>query len=308
MPLSANAADPYPTKPVRIVVGFPASGISDNLARVMAKVLSQQTGQQFIIDNRPGAGTTIAADLVAKSQPDGYTLFMQDITSHAINASLYRKLPYDSVKDFTPITLVASTPLVMVVPPSLGVRNVEELVALAKTKPGQLSYGSSGIGTILHLSGELFKQKTGIDLLHVPYKGATGAVMAMLGGEVTVAFATMPTAMPLVKAGKVNALAVTTAKRATSLPEVPTMAEAGISGYEIVLYNGILAPAGLPREIVSRLRDEIFKAMQAPEVKAFYANVSADPVTSTPEEFAAHISSEIKKLGQTVQISGARAD
>lgn len=308
MSLSANAAGPYPTKPVRILVGFPASGISDNLARVIAKVLSQQMGQQFIIDNRPGAGTTIAADIVAKSQPDGYTLFMQDITSHAINATLYRKLPYDSVKDFTPITLVASTPLVMVVHPSLGVRNVKELVALTKTKPGQLAYGSSGIGSITHLAGELFKQRAGIDLLHVPYKGATGAVMAMLGGEVTVAFATTPTAVPLVKAGTVSALAVTTAKRATSLPEVPTMAEAGISGYEIVLYSGILAPAGLPREIVSRLRDEIFKAIQAPEVKAFYATVSADPVTSTSEEFAAHISSEIKKLGQTVQISGAHAD
>jgi tripartite-type tricarboxylate transporter receptor subunit TctC len=178
---------------VRIVVGFPASGISDNLARVLAVSLGRQTGQQFIVDNKPGAGTTIAADNVAKSPPDGYTLFMQDLTSHAVNASLYRKLPYDSVKDFTPITLVASTPLVMVVNPASGINSVQELVARAKAKPGELTYGSSGIGTILHLAGELFKQRAGIDLIHIPYKGATGATMGMLGGELTVSFATMPT-------------------------------------------------------------------------------------------------------------------
>jgi len=304
----AIGADPYPTKPVRVVVGFPPSGMSDNLGRALAGALSRQMGEQFIIDNKPGAGTTIAADNVAKSAPDGYTLFMQDLTSHAINASLYKKLPYDPVKDFTPITLVASTPLVMVVHPNSGISSVRELIAQAKAKPGALNYGSSGIGSILHLSGELFKQRAGVDLVHVPYKGATGATMAMLGGEVAVSFATMPTAVPLVKGGKVKAIAVTTSRRAVALPDVPTMQEAGVADYDIVLYNGVLAPAGLPADIQARLRAEIHKAMQAPEVKRFYETVSADAITSTPQELAAHMTAEIKKYAQAVQAAGARAD
>jgi tripartite-type tricarboxylate transporter receptor subunit TctC len=308
LPGAATAAEPYPTKPVRIVVGFPASGMSDNLSRALAGALGRQLGQQFIIDNRPGAGTTIAAAEVARSAPDGYTLFMQDLTSHAINASLYKKLPYDSVKDFTPITLVASTPLVMVVHPKSNVMNVKELIANAKAKPGALNYGSSGIGTILHLSGELFKQRSGIDLVHVPYKGATGATMAMLGGEVSVSFATMPTAVPLVKGDKVRAIAVTTSKRAAALPDVPTMQEAGVMDYDIVLYNGVLAPAGMASDLQARLRTEILKAMEAPEVRRFYQTVSADAITSTPEELAQHMRAEIKKYAQVVQASGARAD
>lgn len=308
LPSAAVAADPYPTKPVRIVVGFPASGMSDNLARALAGALSRQLGQQFIIDNRPGAGTTIAAAEVARSAPDGYTLFMQDLTSHAINASLYAKLPYDSVKDFTPITLVASTPLVMVVNPASNIASVNELVVRAKAQPGQLNYGSSGIGTILHLAGELFKQRAGVDLVHVPYKGATGATMAMLGGEVTVSFATMPTAVPLVKSAKVRAIAVTTSKRAPALADVPTMQEAGVPDYNVVLYNGILAPARLPTELRDRLRTEIIKAMDAPEVRRFYETVSADPITSTPEELVAHMRGEIEKYAQLVQASAARAN
>jgi tripartite-type tricarboxylate transporter receptor subunit TctC len=304
----AVAQDAYPSKPVRIVVGFPASGISDNLARVLAVALGQQMGQAFIVDNKPGAGTTIAAENVAKSPPDGYTLFMQDLTSHAINASLYRKLSYESVKDFTPITLVASTPLVMVVHPASGINSVQDLIARAKEKPGALTYGSSGIGTILHLAGEMFKQRAGVDLIHVPYKGATGATLAMLGGEISVSFATMPTAVPLVKSGKVKAIAVTTTRRANALPDVPTMQEAGVPDYDIVLYNGILAPAGLPAAMQARLRTEIHKAMQSPDVKKFYADNSADPVTSTPDELAAHMTNEIRKYAQSVQASGARAD
>lgn len=308
LPVPASAADPYPSKPVRIVVGFPASGMSDNLARVIAKVLGQQMGQAFVIDNKPGAGTTIASDNVAKSAPDGYTLFMQDLTTHAINASLYKKLHYDSVRDFTHLTLVASTPLVMVVNPSSNISSIKELVDLAKAKPGIYNYGSSGIGTILHLSGELFKQRAGIDLEHVPYKGATGATMGLISGELTVTFATMPTAVPLVKSGRIKAIAVTTSKRAASMPDVPTMEQAGISDYDVVLYNGILAPAGLPPEIASRLRSEIQKALQSPEVKAFYTTNSADLITSTGEEMAAQITSDIKKYSQAVRDSGAQAD
>lgn len=308
LPVPASAADPYPSKPVSIVVGFPASGMSDNLARVMAKVLGQQMGQAFIIDNKPGAGTTIAAAYVANAKPDGYTLFMQDLTTHAINASLYKKLPYDSVRDFTHLTLVASSPLVMVVSPSSNISSVKELVDLAKAKPGIYNYGSSGIGTITHLAGELFKKRAGIDLGHVPYKGATGATMGLIAGDLTVTFGTMPTVVSLLKSGRIKAIAVTASKRAASMPDVPTMKQAGISDYDVVLYNGILAPAGLPPEIASSLRSEIQKALQSPEVKAFYTTNSADLITSTGEEMAAQITSDIKKYSQAVRDSGAQAD
>jgi tripartite-type tricarboxylate transporter receptor subunit TctC len=307
LPITAPAAD-YPSRPVRIVVGFPASGISDNLTRVLAKALAEQTGQPFVVDNKPGAGTTIAADAVAKAAPDGYTLFMQDLTSHAINASLYKKLPYDSVKDFSPITLVAATPLVMVVQANSGIKDVADLVRMARARPGSMNYGSSGIGTILHLAGESFKQRSGVNLMHVPYKGATGAVMAMMGNEINVTFATTPTAVPLVKSGKVKAIAVTTSKRAGSMPEIPTMQEAGIQGYEIVLYNGIMGPAGLPADVVSRLRTEIAKAMQRDDMKAFFTTNSAEAITSTPEEMAARITQDIATLGSAVRAAGVQPE
>jgi tripartite-type tricarboxylate transporter receptor subunit TctC len=308
IPAAAPAADNYPSRAVRIVVGFPASGISDNLTRVLAKALAEQTGQPFLVDNKPGAGTTIAADAVAKAAPDGYTLFMQDLTSHAINASLYKKLPYDSVKDFSPITLVAATPLVMVVQPNSGIKDVADLVRMAKARPGGLNYGSSGIGTILHLAGESFKQRSGVNLLHVPYKGATGAVMAMMGNEINVTFATTPTAVPLVKSGKIKAIAVTTGRRASSMPDIPTMQEAGIQGYEIVLYNGLMGPAGLPADVVARLRTEIARAMQRDDMKAFFANNSAEAITSTPDEMAARITQDIAALGTAVRAAGVQPE
>jgi len=307
--LAASAtAQPYPSKPIRIVVGFPASGISDNLARVLAKVLGEQMGQSVIVENKPGAGTTITAEYVAKAPPDGYTLFMQDLTTHAINASLYPKLRYDSLKDFTPLTLVASTPLVMVVNPTSSIKSVKDLVEAAKRKPGSLNYGSSGIGTILHLSGEMLKQRMGIDLMHVPYKGATAATMALVGGDLTVTFATMPTAVPLYQSGRVRPIAVTTSNRARVMPDVPTMAEAGVSDYVVVLYNGVMAPPGLPAELADRLRKEIQKAVQSPELKAFYEANSAELVTSTGEEMEALIASDIKKYESAVHKSGARVD
>ena len=305
---AASAADAYPVKPIRMVVGFPAAGISDGIARILAKILAQDSGLQVVIDNRPGAGTTIAADHVAKSAADGYTLFMQDMTTHAINASLYRKLPYDSIKDFTPVTLVASTPLVLVVHPSLPVKNVKELIALAKSRPGQVIYGSSGVGTIIHLAGETFKKRADVDLVHVPYKSGTLAVLGIIGGEIAATFAPMPAAMPMIKAGKVRALAVTTLKRAAVIPDIPTVAEAALPGFDIVLYSGVLGPAGLPKDVLMRLNSEIAKAVNSPEVKAYYTAVSADPITSTPEEFAAHMASEMVKLGRAVRDSGARAD
>lgn len=304
----AAAQSDWPSKPVRIVVGFPA-GITDNMARIFAKVMAQQTGQNFYVENKPGAGTTIAAAEVAKSPADGYTLLMQDMSSHAINASLYKQLPYDSVKDFTTVTLVASTPMVMVVNPTLSAQSVQELVVLLKAKPGAYNFGSSGIGTTGHLAGEMFQSATATKIVHVPYKGAAAATNGMLAGEVTISFATMPTAVPLVKAGRLRALGVSTTKRAESLPEVPTMQEAGVPGYELVLYNGVLAPAKLSAPVTAKLREHIFKALEAPEVKAFYSSVSADALTSaSTDEFAAQLSTNIERLGAAVRAAGAQAD
>ena len=302
------AQSEFPNKSIRMVVGFTAGGISDVLARALGARLSAQTGQQVVIDNRAGAGTTIAAEIVAKAPPDGYTLFMQDMTTQAINVSLYKKLPYDSVKDFTPITLVASSPLMLVVHPSLPVKSVKELIALGKAKPGQIAFASSGNGTILHLAAETFKTLAGIDMIHVPYKGSSQAVQALLAGEVAVTFSTMPPALANVKAGRLRALGVTTPTRNAAAPEVPTIAEAGLKGFDVVLYSGVLGPARLPALVVSKLNAEFIKAVNAPETKAVYASLGVDPITDTPAEFAAHITAEIDKLGKAVRASGAHVD
>ena len=298
----------YPGKPVRLVVPFPPGGISDVLARAIGAKFAPDFGQQIVVDNRPGAGTTIASDIVAKSPPDGYTLYMQDITTHAINASLYRKLPYDSVKDFTPVALVATTPLMLLVHPSLPVKSLKDLIALAKSKPGQIIYASSGNGTILHLSMERLKSMAGIDMVHVPYKGSAPAVQALLGGEVAVSFSTMPPALPNVQAGKVRALGVTTAHRVAAAPGVPTISEAGLKGYEMVLYSGIIGPAGMPRDIVNRLNAELAKIVNSADFKQTLATLGAEPVTATPEQFAAHLRSDIDKLGAIVKAVGAHVD
>jgi len=264
------AQSDYPNKPVRLVVSFAAGGISDVLARALAIPLSRQLGQQVVVENKPGAGTTIAADFIAKLPPDGYTIWLQDITTHAINVALYSKLPYDSLKDFTYIALVASTPLMLVVHPSTPANNVRELIALLKANPGKYSYGSSGNGTIVHLSAELLKSAAGVDVLHVPYKGSNPATAAILGGEVTFVFSTMPPAISNAKAGKLRALAVTTAKRVGAAPEIPTMIEAGLPDFEIVLYSGIMGPKGMDRALVNRLNGEFARVVQAAEIRNVY--------------------------------------
>jgi len=305
---AAAFAQEYPAKPIRLVVGFTAGGISDVLARAIGAKLSASIGQQVVVDNRAGAGTTIASEIVAKSPPDGYTLFMQDITTHAINATLYKKLPYDTVKDFTPISLVASSPLMLVVHPSLPVKSVKELIALAKSKPGQIVYASSGNGTILHLAAETMKSMAGIDMVHVPYKGSSQAVQGVLTGEVAVSFSTMPPALPQVKSGRLRALGVTTPKRNAAAPEVPTVAEAGLPGFDIVLYSGVLGPAKMPAAVVAKLNSELAKVVNNPEVKSVYASLGVDPLTDTPEHFAAHLLSDIDKLGKAVRAAGAHVD
>ncbi len=304
----ASAQSDYPNRPIRIVHGFTAGGISDLLARSIGANLAKSIGQQVLIEPRSGAGTTIASDFIAKSRGDGYTLFLQDITTHAINASLYRRLPYDSLRDFTPVTLVAASPLMLLVHPSLPVKSVKELIALAKRRPNDISHGSSGNGTIVHLAAEMLKSMAGIKMVHVPYKGSPQAVAGLLGGEVAVSYSTMPSAVPNIEAGKLRGLAVTTPERSGAVPNIPTMKEAGLKDFELVLYSGILAPKGVPRPIVGKLNAEFGKAVRLPDVQKIYARVGAVAFTDTPEAFAKHIESELVKLGKLVKLSGAHID
>jgi tripartite-type tricarboxylate transporter receptor subunit TctC len=304
---SAFAQD-YPNKPVRLVVGFAAGGISDVLARAIAIPLSKQMGQPVIVENKPGAGTTIAGDFVLKSAPDGYTIWLQDITTHAINTNLYSKLPYDSMKDFSFVAMVASTPLMLVIHPSTPAHSVKDLISFLKSNPGKYSYGSSGNGTIVHLAAEMLRSAAGVEVLHVPYKGSNPATAAILGGEVTFVFSTMPPAIANSKAGKLRALAVTTPKRVGAAPEVPTMIEAGLPNFEIVLYSGILAPKGMDRALLRRINTEFAKAVQSSEMQPVWQNIGADPLAMSPEEFEKRTEAEIAKLGPVVKASGAKVD
>ncbi|HWM45189.1 MAG TPA: tripartite tricarboxylate transporter substrate binding protein [Burkholderiales bacterium] len=305
---TALAQADYPNKPVRLVVGFAAGGISDVLGRAVAIPLSKQLGQQVIVENKPGAGTTIAGDFVMRSANDGYTLWLQDITTHAINANLYAKLPYHSMNDFSFVAMVASTPLMLVVHPSTPANNVRELIALLKANPGKYSYGSSGNGTIVHLASEMLKSSAGVDALHVPYKGSNPATAAILGGEVAFVFSTMPPAISNVRGGKLRALAVTTPKRSDAAPDVPTMIESGLPNFEIVLYSGVLAPKGMDRALVRRINGEFAKAVQAPEMQPVWRNIGADPIANSPEEFERQTAAEIAKLAPVVKASGAKVD
>lgn len=305
---SAHAQSDYPRQPIKMVVGFASGGISDVLARAIAAKMSNTIGQTVFVENRPGAGTTIAGDLVAKAVPDGYTIWLQDITSHAINASLYPKLPYDSVKDFTPIALVASTPLMLVVHPSSSARSVKELAALMKSQPGKFSYGSSGNGTILHLAGEMFKTSQGLDVVHIPYKGSSPATQAILANDVSFVFSTMPPAVGNAKAGRLRALAVTTPKRVTAAPDTPTMGEAGVANFEVVLYSGILGPKGMDPAIVRKLNAEFAKVIASEEIRRVYENLGAEPITETPDAFAGMLQKEIVKLAPVVKTSGAKIE
>jgi tripartite-type tricarboxylate transporter receptor subunit TctC len=306
---SANAwAQAYPNKPIRLVVGFTPGGVSDVLARALSARLSQNFGQQVVVDNRPGAGTTIASEIVVKSAPDGYTLYFADATTHAINATLYRKLAYDSLRDFTYISLVASTPLLLVVDPASPAHSVAELIALAKSKSGQLNYASSGTGTIVHLAGEMFKTLAHVEMVHVPYKGSSPAVTAVMAGDVALLFSSMPAALPFAKSGKLRALAVTTPERVAAVQDVPTVAESGFPGFELVLYNGLVGPAGMQKGVVERVHDELAKVLALPDMKEFFAAQGATPITSTSEQFTAHMRAEVAKLGKAVKDSGAQAD
>jgi tripartite-type tricarboxylate transporter receptor subunit TctC len=301
-----GASSGFPAKPMRMLVPFPPGGISDVLARALGARLTATMGRSVLIDNRPGAGTTIASAMTASSAPDGYTMMMQDITTHAINATLYPKLDYDSAKSFSTIALVASSPLMLVVPPALPAKTVRELVGLGKAKPDGYSYASPGNGTLPHLVAEVFKKQTGTGFLHVPFKG--NAALRVLANEVDLSFSVMPPAVSNVKSGKLVALGVTSAKRVAAAPEVPTMIEQGMPGFEFVLYSGVLGPAGLPAPVLARLNREVAVAVASSEMQTTLATIGADGVSVSPEQFRKYLSDEIVKLGRLVKETGAKLD
>ena len=307
--IAASAQAPYPSHPVRIVVPFPAGGTTDILAREVAQRLTQTTGQAFVVDNRPGAGGNIGAEMVAKAPPDGYTMLMGTVGTHAINPSLYAKMPYDHVKDFVPVILVAGVPNVLEINPELPVNSVQELIAYAKANPGKLNFASSGSGTSIHLSGELFKSMTGVQMTHVPYKGSSPALADLAGGQVQLMFDNLPSSLALIKAGKLKPLAVTSLTRSSALPNVPTVAESGLPGFEASSWFGLLAPAGTPKDVVAKINGEVAKWLATPEAKEKLAAQGAIVASGlTPDDFARHIATETTKWQKVVKDSGAKVE
>ncbi len=304
---SAAAASGYPLRPVKVVVPYPPGGPTDIVARVVFQQVAESTGQPFLIDNRPGAGGNIGAEAVARAPADGYTLLVAT-TAHAINMSMFKSLNYDVVKDFAPVSLLTQGPLVLVANPGFAPNTVAELVALAKAKPGTLNFASSGNGQSTHLSGELFNTMAGIKLSHVPYKGSAPALTDVIGGQVPVMFDTMLSAMPFVKSGKLKALAVTSPQRSPAAPDLPTIAESGLPGYEVFAWNGVVAPAGTPPAVIARLNDELKKAMQLPQVKEKFSLQGFAASWTTPEQMRGFIGGEVAKWGKTVKASGATLD
>jgi len=300
-------AQQYPTRAVRLIVPFPPGGGTDTMARVVSPKLSEFLGQQVVSENRGGAGANIGAELAAKSAPDGYTLMLATITN-AIGASLYTRLNYDLVRDFAPITQLATTPHILVVHPSVPVKSVKEFIAFARARPDELIYSSSGAGSAAHLAGELFNSLTGVKTTHIPYKGGGPSMIALVGGEVSLAFATMPSAIGYVRSGRLRGIAVTTDKRSPSTPELPTIAETGVKGYEAGSWYGLSVPAGTSKEIIARLHAETIKVLGLPDVKERLFNAGFEIVTSTPEQFAAFTRSEIQKWGKIVKSAGLKVD
>ena len=303
-PASAQA---YPDKPIRIVSPFPVGGIADTFAREIGKKLTEAWGQPVVIDNRTGAGGNIGADIVAKSAPDGYTLVIGNIGTHAVNVSLFPSMPYDTIKDFTPIVHVLDAEGLLVVNPSIMATNVPELIALARSEPGKLSYGSGGLGTTSHLAGELFKSMTKVDIVHVPYKGNVPAITDLLGGQTSMAFATMPTVLPHVRAGKLRPLAVLGATRSPALPDVPTVAES-VPGFEVSNWIGLFAPAGTPPQIVARINAEVQKIMRSPEIQKRLESEGAKFIPMSPEQFGAFQKAELGKWAKTIKDANIKID
>jgi tripartite-type tricarboxylate transporter receptor subunit TctC len=308
LPIAGSAQAPaYPGKPIRIVVPFPVGGVADTFGREIGRKLTETWGQPVVIDNRTGAGGNIGADIVAKSPPDGYTLVIGNIGTHAVNVSLLPAMPYDTIKDFTPIVHVLDAEGLLVVNPTVAATTVPELIALARAQPGKLSYGSAGVGTTSHLAGELFKSMTKVDIVHVPYKGNVPAITDLLGGQTAMIFATMPTVLPHVRAGKLRALAVLGASRAPALPDVPTMGES-VPGFEVSNWIGLFGPAGMPPAIVARLNTEVQKIMRSPEIEKRLESEGAKFVPMTPEQFAAFQKAEIAKWAKTIKDANIKVE
>jgi tripartite-type tricarboxylate transporter receptor subunit TctC len=305
--VSIAGAQSYPAKPIRLLVGTPAGGTNDVVARLVAQKISSLIGQTIIVDNRAGADGIIAAEIVAKSPPDGYTLFLSSIGVSTIHPSLYKKLPYDMLRDFAPISQLTMIPQVLVVHPSVPAQDVKQLIALAKAKPGQLTFGA-GNGSAVHLGAELFKTMAGVDMLHVPYKGSAPAMNDLLGGQVSMMFEQIVTAMPHVRSGKLRPLGVTSLTRTSVAPDIPTIAESGVPGNTIITWHGIIAPAATPRALVARLNAETVKALGSPEVREKFLALGAEPAPSTPEQFHAFMKSETGKWAKVVRAAGLKPE
>lgn len=301
LPLSAQAATTFPTKPIRIIVAYTPAGTTDILARLVGQKMSETWGQPVITDNRAGAAGNIGTEVAARATPDGHTLIMGTAGTHGINVSLYRKLGWHPVKDFAPVSLVAMVPNIMVVNNSLPVKSVKEFIAHVKANPGKLSYGSPGNGSTAHLSMELFKSMTGTSIVHIPYKGSAGVLADVMGGQIAVTIDNMPPYIPQVKAGKIRALAVSSAKRSSALPELPSIAEAGVPGYDSGAWFGLLAPAGTPKAVVDKLAAETARIIRLPDINKRVSEQGAEPVGGKPEEFAALIKTEITKWAKVIQ-------
>jgi tripartite-type tricarboxylate transporter receptor subunit TctC len=298
----------YPNRPVKIIVAFPPGQATDQAARAIAQKLSESQGQQFFVENRPGAASIIGSEAAAKSPNDGYTLFMGSSGSLAVNPGMYAKLPYDPVKDFTPISLTLKVPFFVVVNPSIPAGTVKELVAYLKANPGKINFGSAGNGASNHLSAELFKSVTGVNMVHVPYKGSPPAVTDLLAGQIGLMFETGPLIMPHVKSGRLKALAVGSAQRSLAAPDLVTVAESGYPGFETVGWAGLLAPAGTPKEIVTKLNAEVVRILSQPEVTGRFVTLGAELLSSSPDDFGTYIKSETAKWGKVIKDSGAKAD
>ena len=301
-------AQTYPGKPVRLVVPFPPGGSLDFAGRLIAQKLTEMWGQPVVVENKPGAGGNIGADLVAKAPADGYTILLGALSTHAVNPSLYAKMPYDAAKDFAPITLIAVTPNVLVVNANSPVQNVTEFIAYTKANPGKLSFGSGSNGSAGHLAGELYKVETGTDAVHIPYKGGAPATQALMAGDTQFMFDNLANAMAQVKGGKLRALAVTTAKRSALAPELPTMAEAGLPGFDISTWYGLFAPAGTPPAIVAKWNADVTRILNMPDVRARFVADGAEPAPDSPEQFAQFIAAELTKYARIVKVSGAKVD
>jgi tripartite-type tricarboxylate transporter receptor subunit TctC len=308
VPAVANAQQKYPEKPIRFVVPYPAGGPLDTVARLLGQRVSEAVKQPVVVDNKPGAGGNIGAADVARAAPDGYTILMGAVATHAINPTLYASIPYDPVRDFLPVTQVASTPNVLVVNPSVPAANVREFIAYAKANPGKLNFGSGSTGSAGHLAGELFKSMAGVEMTHVPYKGAAPAMNDLVGGQIQLMFDNLASSLGQVRAGRIKALAVTTAKRTALAPELPTVAESGRPGFDISTWFGIFVPAGTPRDVVERLHAEFTRALAEPQVREKMVALGAEPVGNKPEEFAAYIRAEADKYARVIKASGAKAD